>query len=76
MVVADHLSKYAHFVPLTHPFIALIVAQVFLDTIYRLHGLSTTIVSDKDKVVLSTFWQELFRCLGTKLNVFFLSPSE
>ena len=35
MVVVDRLSKYAHFMPLSHPFSALTVVQAFMDNIYR-----------------------------------------
>nr|GEY86454.1 retrotransposon-related protein [Tanacetum cinerariifolium] len=43
MVVVDMLSKYAHFMPLSHPFNASQVAQVFLDGVYKLHGLPESI---------------------------------
>ncbi|GJS60183.1 putative mitochondrial protein [Tanacetum coccineum] len=51
-VVVDRLTKYAHFMPLSHPFTAAHVAQEFLDTIYKLHSLPTSIMSDMDKVFL------------------------
>ncbi|GJT52264.1 retrotransposon-related protein [Tanacetum coccineum] len=69
MVVVDRLSKYAHFVPMAHPFKAAQVAQLFLDTIYKLHGLPHTITRDRDKVFISHFWKELFKKLGVTLQL-------
>lgn len=46
MVVVDRLSKYAHFLPLAHPYTTSSVAQIFLNNIFKLHGLSLSIVSD------------------------------
>lgn len=39
LVVIDKFSKYAHFLPLSHPYTALGIAQKFVDNIYKLHGL-------------------------------------
>nr|GEW72015.1 monodehydroascorbate reductase [Tanacetum cinerariifolium] len=69
MVVVDRLSNYAYFMPLAHPFTASQVAQVFLDGVYKLHGLHESIVSDRDKVFLSNFWKSLFSTLNVKLKL-------
>jgi hypothetical protein len=61
MVVVDRLSKYAHFVPMKHPYTTAIVAQAFVSHIVRLHGIPTSIVSDQDRVFISSFWRTLFR---------------
>ncbi|KAH9699581.1 hypothetical protein KPL71_024420 [Citrus sinensis] len=67
MVVVDRLTKYAHFVPLKHHFTAIIVAKAFVSNVVRLHGIPTSIVSDRDKVFISSFWRTLFQLQGTKL---------
>jgi hypothetical protein len=61
MVVVDRLSKYAHFCSLPHPFTSELVAQVFIDHIFKLHGIPTSIVSDCDPTFTNAFWQELFK---------------
>lgn len=67
MVMIDKFSKYAHFIPMSHPFTALQVAQLYLNQVYKLHGLPKAIISDRDKVFTSTIWQELFFLSNTKL---------
>jgi len=67
MVVVDRLSKYVHFVPLKHPFTARSVAELFVKEIVRLHGVPNSLVSDRDPLFMSQFWQEFFKLQGTKL---------
>jgi transposase InsO family protein len=68
-VVVDKFTKYGHFIPLSHPYTALSIAQLYLDHIYKLHGLPRVIVSDWDKVFTSSLWQELFKLTHTTLNM-------
>ena len=60
LVVVDMLSKYDHFIPFTHPFTAVQVAQGYLDYVSMLHEWLRSIVSDRDIVFMSHFWQALF----------------
>jgi hypothetical protein len=56
MIVVDRFSKYAHFIVLHHPYIALTVAQAFFDQVVHLHGIPNSIVSDRDPIFTSNFW--------------------
>ena len=67
-VVVDRFSKYAHFMALSHPYTAHTVAKTFMESIYKLHGLPATIVSDRDSIFLSQFWKELFSLQGVNLH--------
>jgi hypothetical protein len=67
LVVIDKFSKYAHFLPLAHPFTALQVAQLFFNQVYRLHGLPSVIISDRDKIFTSNLWKQLFKLSDTQL---------
>ena len=63
-VVVDRLTKFAHFFAIATDFSATQVVDLFFRKVFRLHGLPKTIVSDRD----STFWQELFKLVGTTLT--------
>jgi hypothetical protein len=69
LVVVDKLSRYAHFIPLSHPFTALQVAQAYMLHVYKLHGLPATIISNRDKVFTSNLWCDLFRLSQTQLRM-------
>lgn len=59
LVVVDTFSKYAPFLPCAHPYTAKLIAQLYLDEIYRLHGLLAYLVYDRDAIFTSHVWQEL-----------------
>lgn len=60
-VVVDRFSKYAHFITLKNPISAKSLALSLFDHIYTLHGLLESIVSERDSLFLSEFWQTLFK---------------
>lgn len=68
LVVVDIFSKYGHFIALKHPFSAKEVAYIFLDNIFRLQGMPSSIVSDRDRIFTSVFWSTLFGELGVNLH--------
>src|SRR5262249_43200215 len=59
----------AHFIALSHPISVSLVAQAFMDFVFRLHRMPKSIVSDRDKIFTSLFWQELFRITSTELKL-------
>jgi hypothetical protein len=67
LVVIDKFSKYGHFIPIHHPYTALQIAKLFLEHVYKLHGLPKAIISDRDPVFTSSLWKELFKLTDTQL---------
>ena len=55
MVVVDRLTKYSHFIPLTHPFTVSTVAAAYMDNLFKLHGNPMTIVRDRGQLLQVSF---------------------
>ena len=69
LVVVDRLTKYGHFIALSHPFEVSTIAATYVDNVYKLHRNPTSIVSDRGPTFLSNFWHELFRLQGVALHL-------
>lgn len=69
LTIVDRLTKRTHFVAMPHGGGAPATARAFFETVFRHHGLPTSIVSDRDPQFLSEFWRLLFKELGTTLRM-------
>ena len=61
MVVVGRFTKFFHFVALSHPYTTSKVATLYMQNVFKLHGMPTSIVSDRDPIFTSHFWQELMK---------------
>jgi hypothetical protein len=68
-MVVDKLTKYAHFfvIPSEYNTSQVTYLLIFRE-VFKLHGLSRNIVSDRDNRFLNTFWQDLFRLSRMELK--------
>uniref|UniRef100_A0AAV1T3U5 Integrase catalytic domain-containing protein n=1 Tax=Peronospora matthiolae TaxID=2874970 RepID=A0AAV1T3U5_9STRA len=69
LVFVDRFSKMVHLVAVPESTTASGCACVFIDTIFRLHGLPRELVSDRDPRFTSDFWRSVFKSLGTRLKM-------
>jgi hypothetical protein len=67
LVVVDKYSKMLHIIPTTTTVTAPDLAKLFFKEIIRLHGIPSSIISDRDPRFTSSFWQQIWKQLGTKL---------
>ena len=67
-VFVDRMTKMVHFAPCTKEVTAPQYARLFVDYVFRLHGMPEVIVSDRDPQFTSRFWKSLFELLGTDLR--------
>ncbi|CAJ2653832.1 unnamed protein product [Trifolium pratense] len=68
-VVVDRLTKCAHFIAIRKGTLVPKLAEIYVEQIVRLHGIPTSIISDRDPRFTSRFWESLQEALGTKLRL-------
>ena len=69
VVFVDRLTKMVHFAPTNESIGAQGYAELFMNEIFRRHGLPETIVSDRDTRFTSAFFKEICSQLGIKQNM-------
>ena len=67
-VIVDRLTKSAHFLAIRNNWSLDKLVELYVNTIVRLHGVPSSIVSDRDSRFQSKFWKELQKALGTRLD--------
>ena len=67
-VIVDRLTKSAHFIPINIIFSLEKLTSLYISEIVRLHGVPSSIVSNRDPRFTSRFWESLNRALQTKLT--------
>ena len=69
LVFVDRFSKMVHLIPVHSTIDAVETARLFVAHIFRLHGMPTEVVSDRDPRFTSKFWRAVFLLVGTKLSM-------
>ena len=64
VVFVDRLSKMAHSAAVPDSIDGQGTAQLFIDRVFRQHGLSVAIVSNRDPRFTSKYWKSIFQVLG------------
>src|SRR6202789_4453804 len=67
MVVVDSVTKTAHIIPTFITISAAGPARLFIQHVWKLHGLPRRVVSDRGPQFVAEFTRELYRMLGIKV---------
>ena len=65
-VFVDKLTKMVHFVACREDLSAKDFAELYIDQIWKLHGLSKEFITDRDTRFTSEFWKGVTELIGTK----------
>ncbi|RZB46805.1 Transposon Ty3-I Gag-Pol polyprotein [Glycine soja] len=68
-VIVDRLTKSAHFISVNMKYKMEKLVELYIKEVVRLHGIPSSIVSDRDPRFTSRFWTSLHEALGTKLKL-------
>lgn len=65
----DRFTKMIHIWPCKTQVSSEDMVNIFLQAVFRLHGVPREIVSDRDPRFTAAFWSQMFKRLGTKFNM-------
>ena len=64
-MIVDRLTKSAHFLAMRITFTLKEFCRLYIREIVRLHGVSFSIISDRDPRFTARFWENFQRAMGT-----------
>lgn len=67
--IVDKLTKSAHFIPIKIGYSLQKLTELYIEKGVILHGIPSSIVSDRDLRFTSRFWQSIHEVKGTKLKL-------
>ncbi|KAJ9522021.1 hypothetical protein QJQ45_005072 [Haematococcus lacustris] len=68
-VIVDRLSKMVHFVPCKESMNAMTFARLFINNVFKLHGLPAEVLTDRGAHFNNKFWHAVKKLLGMKTNM-------
>ncbi|KAJ9527945.1 hypothetical protein QJQ45_005607 [Haematococcus lacustris] len=68
-VIVDRLSKMVHFVPCKESMNAMAFARLFINNVFKLHGLPAEVLTDRGAHFNNKFWHAVKKLLGMKTNM-------
>ena len=67
MVVVNSVTKHSHFVSTVTTISSIIAAQLYIQHVWKHHGLPKRVASDRGPQFVAEFTMEIYRLLGIKL---------
>jgi len=67
-VIIDHLTSMVHLVGSRQDYKARDVAELIFENVYKTHGMPDRIISDRDSLFTSNFWEHLQSLVGVVLH--------
>ena len=65
-VIVDRLTKSTHFIMIGINFLVPKLEEIYILVIVKLHGVPSSVVSDRDPIFTSNFWKRVQDALGFK----------
>ena len=70
VVIVNRLIKMTHLAAVPDTIDGEGTATLFVDRVFRQHGLPLAIISNRDPRFTGKFWKSIFKLIGTRLDMF------